>query len=153
MKILFFSLVLILCSSLRASDLDVQPYQEASVVSATADTTTTSTSDVLLNTMTSTPRYGTYLVLFETSVAFTAEAQNGFVSLYVGGVLDTASVRSASQGDETGLGNVHSADQYSVRINKVVVLTGSQAVEVRWRTSSGTITAHQRSLTFIRLGE
>ena len=53
---------------------------------ASADTTTTSTSQVLINGMTLTPAAGTYMVWFSTSVDHSNQVTAITTSIYVGGV-------------------------------------------------------------------
>lgn len=117
-------------------------------VSATVDTTTGSTTDVLINTMTITPVSGTYLVKFSTTVDHSAQSVAVVVSIYSGGSLKTDSVRGVVP-RFNGIG----ANSLSpcVATNCVVTVNGAQAIEIRWKTASGTATAHQRTLNIFRL--
>lgn len=118
--------------------------------SATADTTTTSPTDVLMNAMTtaSNPAAGDYFVFFSTCVDHSAQSVAVVVSIYVGGSLVTNSVRSP-----VPRFNALGANSLSpcVMINEKVTVNGSQAIEVRWKTASGTATAHQRTLDILRI--
>lgn len=117
-------------------------------VTATADTTTTSTSDVLINAMTITPPAGTYLTWFSTSVDHSNQSVAIVLSIYVGGVLQTASVRSPiTRPNALGANSL----TQSVGIQTKVVANGSQAIEARWKTASGTATSHQRTITILRV--
>lgn len=118
-------------------------------VSATADTTTTSTTDVLMNSMTLTPIAGTYLTWFSTTVDHSNQSVAVVVSIYVGGVLNTASVRSVIP-RFNGAGAISLSP--CVATNGVVTVNGSQAIEIRWKTASNTATAHQRTLDILRVG-
>lgn len=115
-----------------------------SVASATVDDTTASATDVLIVGMTLTPAAGTYLALFSTSAVNSGNgASRMFFSIYSDGVQVAHSER------EIGVaGGANSA----VNTNAVVTVNGSQAIEARWRAVAGTNTAHERSLTLIRLG-
>lgn len=117
-------------------------------VSATADITTTSATDVLMNSMTTTPVSGTYLVNFSTTVDHSAQSVAVVVSIYVGGVLKTDSVRSV-----VPRFNALGANSLSpcVATNGIVSVNGSQAIEIRWKVASGTGTAHQRTMDILRL--
>lgn len=117
-------------------------------VSATADATTTSTTDVLLTGMTITPVAGTYMAVFSTTVDHSAQSVAVVVSIYVGGVLKTDSVRSVVP-RFNGIG-ANSLSPMSCT-NGVVTVNGSQAIEIRWKTASGTATSHQRTLDIFRL--
>lgn len=116
--------------------------------SATADTTTTSTTDVLMNSMTLTPIAGTYLVMFSTTVEHSAQSVAVFISIYAGGTLKTDSVRGP-----VPRFNALGANSLSpmASTNGVVTVNGSQAIEIRWKTASGTATAHQRTLNILRV--
>ncbi len=120
----------------------------SSEASATADTTTTSATDVLMNLMKLTPAAGTYLAMFSTSVEHNTNSSDVFTSIYVGGaqIAHTerkATPQNASVGsDSQGIGLASQA---------IVTVNGSQAIEGRWRATAATATAHQRTLTIIRL--
>lgn len=116
--------------------------------SATADTTTTSTTDVLMNSMTITPVSGTYLVYFSTTVDHSNQSIAVVVSLYSGGVQKADSVRGpVPRFNGVGANSLTPC----VSINGKVTVNGSQAIEIRWKTSAGTATAHQRTLNIERL--
>lgn len=117
-------------------------------VTATADTTTTSASDVLINTMTITPVAGTYLVWFSTCVDHSNQSVAVVVSIYAGGFLQTASVRSPIP-RFNGVGAITLTPNVATQAK--VTVNGSQAIEARWKTASGTATAHQRTLTILRV--
>lgn len=117
-------------------------------VSATADTTTTSTTDVLINTMTITPVAGTYLAIGTLCVDHSNQSVAVVVSIYSGGSLKTDSVRSV-----VPRFNAIGANSLSpcVSTQGIVTVNGSQAIELRWKTASNTATGHQRTLTIVRL--
>lgn len=117
-------------------------------VTATADTTTTSTTDVLINSMTITPVAGTYFIWFSTTVDHSAQSVAVVCSLYVGGTLQAASVRGpVPRFNGIGANSLTPC----VAINDNAVVNGSQAIEIRWKTASGTATAHQRTLNILRV--
>lgn len=115
---------------------------------ATADTTTTSTTQVLIGSMTLTPVAGTYLAWFSTSLDHSAQAVTITVSIYAGGVQDTDSVRlAATRTNALGAQSLPNP----LATEAVVTVNGAQAIEARWSTPSGTATAHQRALTIMRI--
>ena len=121
---------------------------QAYEATATADTTTTSTTDVLINSMTLTPPAGTYLAFFSSTIDHSNQNVAVVCSLYVGGALDTDTVRGPIP-RTNALGAITMS--MTVAINGLVVVNGSQAVEVRWKTASGTATMHQRTLNLLRI--
>lgn len=120
----------------------------ATEVSATADTTTTSSTDTLMASMTITPVAGKYLVSFNTTVDHSAQSVAVVSSIYVGGSLKTDSVRSVIP-RFNGVG----ANSLSpcVSITGIITVNGSQAIEIRWKVASGTGTAHQRTLNIVKV--
>lgn len=118
-------------------------------VSATADATTTSTTDVLMTGMTITPPAGNYLVWFSTTVDHSAQSVAVVISIYSGGTLKTDSVRSPVP-RFNGIGANSLTPMAST--NGVVTVNGAQAIEIRWKTASGTATAHQRTLNIAKVG-
>lgn len=122
--------------------------RSATEATATADTTTTSTTDVLIGSMTLTPVAGDYLVFFSTTVDHSAQAVAVVISIYVGGVLKADSVRSPVP-RFNGIGANSLSPMAST--NGWVTVNGSQAIEIRWKTASGTATAHQRALDILRV--
>lgn len=122
-----------------------------SEVSATADTTTTSSSDVLMNAMTITPAAGTYLVWFSTSLESNSTNSVVRINIYSGGSIVSASERWAvPQFSAGGLGGSPSIP-IPIATQATVTVNGSQAIEGRWRRSAGTATAHQRTLTILKV--
>lgn len=118
-------------------------------VTATGNTTTTSGTDALINSMTTTPVAGTYMVFFNTDINSNAAGSAISVSYYVGGVQVAATLRKTSHFD----GGTLSAGSARaiVSLQSIIAVNGSQAIEVRWSTSSGTATAANRSLITVRV--
>jgi hypothetical protein len=109
--------------------------------SATADTTTTSATDVLVNSMTITPGAGDYHIWFSGSVSCSASDSTQNVSLYVNGIQVAHTERQIfSEGSIVG-------SSFPVATHAYVAGVGaSQAIEVRWRTTAATATMHERTL-------
>ncbi|MBP9813902.1 LamG domain-containing protein [Candidatus Woesebacteria bacterium] len=123
-----------------------------SQATATADTTTTNTTDTQLGSMTLTPGVGTYLVIFSTSIKNTDEngsTQN--VSLYVAGTQVAHSEREVYTEESHDSGSI---DSYPVTTHAYLTDVGaSDVIEVKWRTTAGTVTAHQRTLTVLKVAD
>lgn len=118
---------------------------------ATSNATTTSTSDILMTGMTLTPASGTYMAVFNGSIGFSTGNQNVIASLYVGGTQQTETVRTVNPGNATGLTTSWTPGTLHIGVTDIVTVNGSQAIEIRWRTSSGTGTVMQRLLQIVRL--
>lgn len=119
-------------------------YWEAS---ATASTTTTSSTDVLMSGMTLTPPAGTYMAWFSGSVGQSAADNTVTVSIYAGGsqIAHTQRVNTPTPTFSAG------AARTTVATNGVVTVNGSQAVEIRWRRNAGTATCDQRTFNLIQV--
>lgn len=103
------------------------------------DTTTTSTTDVLLTNMTLTPGAGEYLAVFSTDTNAAAAATIG-CGIYVGGTQQAHSDRTQFQeGSIVG-------EASPLMTHAWVTVAAGQAVEIKWRTSASTATSHRRSL-------
>lgn len=119
------------------------------VVTDTANTTTTSGSDVLLTSMTLTPVAGTYMVIFNTSVTDAAAGSAVSFSLYIGGVQDSGSLVKVAPFDGGTL-SATSARSTAACI-AVETVNGSQSIAVQWSTSSGTPTCGPRRMILLRI--
>lgn len=120
-------------------------------VTATATTTTTSTTDVLINSMTTTPVAGTYIVWFHTTLQSNTNNVNVFVSIYAGGVQAAGSEMDSTPQIQGGLTPSLNSNVPIGTINTVTV-NGSQAIEARWRVSAAaTATALSRTLQILRV--
>lgn len=119
-------------------------------ISTTGAITTTSATDVVMAGITLTPLAGTYQVRFTTSFTHSANNANIFFSIYAGGAQDAASemeVRPTIQGGVTPtLALVLSGSTLAE-----VTVNGSQAIEVRWRTSASTATSTNRYMIITRI--
>jgi pectin methylesterase-like acyl-CoA thioesterase len=118
--------------------------QEAS---ATANTTTTSTTDVTLNSMSITAGVaGTYLVNCSTSVTHGTNGAVTTLSIYANGVQNASSSRAVIA--RAGNNNF----QHMLGTFAIVTVTAGQVIDARWRTSAGTATAQVRSINILRIG-
>jgi hypothetical protein len=111
--------------------------------SATTDDTTTSATDVLVNGMTITPGAGNYYIWFSGSVESSATSYQ-YVSLYVNGSQLTHTERQIYT--ESSINDT--SFPVATHARRLNVLDG-QAIEVRWRTTGGTATMHERTLVVL----
>lgn len=134
--------------SADASNLLVSGISDTEV-NDTANDTTTSSTEAVLDSMTITPVAGKYLVLFSSWVSHNTASATATFSIYVDSTQKADSIRTAIPlgGIVIGL----SALDIPVAINGVVTVNGSQAIAIKWKTSSGTATCHQRTMNIIRL--
>lgn len=120
----------------------------ASEVVFSTNLTTTSTTDVLMTGITTTPVAGTYIVWF--SNWLTHSNGNAIITqtMYVGGVAKADSIRASIP----FVGALSAVTQdITAAMQGVITVNGSQAVEIRWKTSTGTGTAHNGNLTLLRI--
>ncbi|KKK66786.1 hypothetical protein LCGC14_2960590, partial [marine sediment metagenome] len=108
---------------------------------ATADTSTTSATDVVIAGMTLTPGAGNYLAMFSTSSSVSGNNDTAF-SIYINGVVAADSERNVNkQSNRVGV-----ATQCFI-----TGLLDAQAIDIRWRTTGGTVTAGPRTFTLIKV--
>ncbi len=125
------------------------PIQTTQVTSTTNDTTTSGT-DALMAGMTVTPIQGTYFVMFSGVVQQNSAGNSATISIYAGGVQDTASVRNFAPFD----GGALSAGSAScvATTQGIYTVNGSQTIQVEWHVSGGTGTVFQRNMTLLKIG-
>jgi hypothetical protein len=113
------------------------------IAAATAGTTTTSASDVLVAGATLTPAAGTYLVWFTGSHS---QSNNNdlYTIIYSGGSPVAASERTFNRGATTSATTSFSS-------TAKVTVNGSQAIEGRWRITGGTATLTQGQLMILKV--
>lgn len=119
-------------------------------ITATANTTTSSSTDAVMNAMTfNAPATGTYLLFFNTDLATPTAGAVVTLSFYVAGVQDAESQRKCMPYDGGALSS--SPERKIASLQGIVAATSGQAITVQWSTSSGTTTAASRSLIWWRL--
>lgn len=118
-------------------------------ITDTSNATTSSGTDVLLTTMTNTPVSGTWLVQFNGSTTSNAAGMAISFSIFVNGVQDAGSLIKVIPADGGALSS-GSGRAVCTCIGTAVV-NGSQAIEIRWSTSTGTATCHARRLILTRI--
>lgn len=102
-------------------------------------TTTTSSSDVLMNNMTVNPAAGTYAIWFSGELDNSQGNATMVASIYKGNALVPSSQRIV----------LHNSDIGSFSCMAVVTVNGSETVEGRWRTDKGTATNFHRTLLLV----
>jgi len=113
------------------------------IISSTAFSTG-STSDVLITGFTLTPTAGTYAVWFNGSSYLTTTPKTHWWSIYRGGTKIADSERAQD--------TAHSNQTMMDSTQTVAAFNGTQACDVRVRTTNGTLTMNNRSLLLIRMG-
>ncbi len=135
-----------------ASVVTVDPSPVDASVTATASTTTTSGSDVLISGMTLTPAAGTYFVIFSTGLTSSSSTADVAISIYVNNAIISHSERVTQPSFSAGGLGGTPAIRIPTETHAVVTVNGSQAIEARWRTSNGTAGCTTRSMTIIKVG-
>lgn len=118
--------------------------------SATASATAGTGADALLTGMTSTPPAGSYFVSFSCDLNSPTAGVVISVSIYVGGVQKSDSLRKIMPfaGGTLTVGN----QRVGASTNGVVTVNGSQAIEIRWSASAGAPTAADRTMNLLKVG-
>jgi hypothetical protein len=122
--------------------LVIEPVISADItqVSETGTTTTASTTDITMGTITATPGAGDYLVYFDTSVR-NASVSLIYTSIYVGGTQVDHSERVHYV--EASFPNMEIPVTTHAYISGVAA---GQTISIRWHTSAGTASALQRTM-------
>lgn len=118
---------------------------DISEANATANTTTSSASYVLLDSMTLTPGAGDYLLVFSTSVQGADDAELAF-AVFVGGSIVPHTERTTLQ--ESSIVDTPVIIALAAHVSP----TAGQDVEIRWQrqSGSGTIETQERTLTLLK---
>ncbi len=112
-------------------------------VSATADTTTTSTTFGLLDSMTLTPDADEYLSIF-------TGYWEGSAVMDLEGIIVEGGVEVPHTQRESGIDGSTPATDHCVGSNGIVNVDGIETVQVHWRRSTGgTATCHERTMILI----
>lgn len=120
------------------------PFQQS--VASTSTITTTSTTDVLATGMTLTPEAGTYIVWFNGSAGNSSGTSTTTMSIYSGGSQVTASERVF-----VATRVLFAGTRVPFCCSSVTTVDGSQAIEGRWRVSTGTGTMLHKTLVIMRI--
>ena len=116
-------------------------------LSETASSGTTSATYVLITGMVTTPDAGTYFTTFSTTIQGTDAAQQMQVALFHDGSIVQHSDRSADHASGAQGDDLH----YPLHTQAILTVDGSQAIEARHQTDTGTLTVYERSLILLKL--
>lgn len=118
-------------------------------ITATTQTSTTSTSYIQLDSMTYTPASGTYMVTFSSSGWCTNGGANAQYAIYNDEVKDNASERDWYWDGGNHTNNL----RLPLHTQAVVTVNGSQSIEIRYMrgSGSGTTYVNERSMVLIKL--
>lgn len=121
------------------------PKLSNSSATVNADTSTTSVTYVAMNGMTITPGSGTYLATFSASMQHDTNNGMADVAIYNNGSIIQNTIRTFMRGNNGGdiISSVHS--------QSVITVGDAQPIAVYFKTTSGAVTIHERSLILIRL--
>lgn len=97
--------------------------------------------------MTLTPAAGTYVATFTSSMG-SSDGSTVFVSIYVAGVKKAAS-ETRNLINLTGFGVGGNMESPCACI-AIITVDGTQVIDIRWRTTTGTATMHQRELILLK---
>lgn len=121
-----------------------QPNAKYNEVNAAGTITTTSTTDVVATSMTITPGAGTYQVMFTTDINNNTNATTTTVSCYQNGSIVTNSSRQFITSATTL--------RVPMSVSCIATVAAGQAIDIRWKVSSGTGSMGARSLSLIKVG-
>lgn len=119
-------------------------------VNGTSTLTTTSTTFVVMTGQTITPAAGTYLVWYSNTVTCPSLGATVTATIFVNGSQLTHSERHF-QVSVTGVLGLGGTSDGVLAAQGLCTVTGSQAIDVRWKTSTGTASAFQRALNILRV--
>lgn len=114
---------------------------------ATDDASTTSSSYVALDGLAATPAAGTYFVSFSSSGSGTVVGADMSYALFKNGNVIDHTMRNMDFN-----GGALARYDITLHTQDIVTVNGSEAIDVRFYTSEGTITIHERSLIFLKVG-
>jgi len=117
------------------------------IISETS-TTTTSQTYTVINSMTTTPASGTYMVSFSASGTLTNSSSDAQYAIYSAGSKVTHAERNIGWGGATHANNF----EIALHTQAVLIVNGSQAIDVRYHNGgSGTFKINARSMILIKL--
>jgi len=112
----------------------------------TTTTSTTSASYIVVNGMTFTPAAGTWLAIYSAAGMISSKETSSFFGIFNNGTIVSNSERCVNQG-----GNHDHPFDMPVYTATMVTTTGSEAIDVRYKTADGTFTMKTRSLVLIKM--
>lgn len=138
----------------RMAGTPISPYNiggglSSNEVSSSSSTSTTSSSYSAVNSMNSTPAAGTYMVTFTASGKGSADDQEMQICLYKNG--SSIAHTERDYGFEADASN--NDRRFSIHTQALVTVNGSQAIEARYKTNTGTFSIYERSMVLIKVAD
>lgn len=138
----------------RIAGEEISPYNigggiSSNLLSATSNTSTGSSSYTQVNSMSNTPAAGTYMVTFSASGKGNSDDQEMQVCLYSGGSAVTHTERD--YGYEADSNN--NDRRFTIHTQAIITVNGSQAIEARYKTNTGTFNIYERSMTLLKVAD
>lgn len=135
--------------------ITIQSLSTTTVTGSGATTTSSATASVVGGMSVTTPTAGTYVAHFSGSIYTAGASATGEFGIYVAGTL-VAETRRDISCNLTLLGGLVTISLNSIGVGTYtgseIALTGSQSVEVKFRsTNGGTIGFNERVLTLLRV--
>ena len=124
------------------------PLLNYQMASTDATSTTSSTSYVVIDSMTVTPIAGTWWVSFSSSGNGSAQnADLDFAIFMDGSVVSGTTRRNGHQSGQQNKDTVR-----PMHTQAIIATTGTEVIDVRYKTSSGTFSVYERNLILVRVG-
>ncbi len=138
----------------RMAGEEITPYNigggiSSNLQSATSGTSTSSSSYSAINSMSSTPAAGTYIVSLSASGKGNSNDQEMQVCLYVDGLAVSHTERD--YGYEADSNN--NERRFSIHTQAIVTVDGTEDIEARYRTNTGTFTVYERTMTLLKVAD
>ncbi len=118
-------------------------------LSATSGTSTSSSGYTLINGMATTPEAGTYMVTFSGQGYGTSNDQEMRIAIYVNGSEQSYSERDYGYDSNSN----NNSMRYTMHIEAIVTVDGTESIEARYRTNSGTFNISKRSMILFRVSD
>lgn len=118
-------------------------------VSSTSSTSTSSSSYSQISSMTTTPPAGTYMISFSGLGSGTNDDQQMQVAIYVDGSPQSYSERDYGYDSNS----TNNSGRFSMHSEAVATVDGTESIEVRYKTNSGTFNVTNRSLILLKVSD
>lgn len=138
----------------RIAGTEITPYTiggglVSSEVTSSSNTSTTSTSYTQVNSISSTPAAGTYMVSFTASGKGNSDDQEMQVCIYNDGSAVAHTERD--YGFEADANN--NDRRFAIHTQALVTVNGSQTIDVRYKTNTGTFSIYERSMVLLKVSD
>jgi len=119
----------------------------SSLITDDPNASTTSGTYNTITSMTVTPSSGTYIITFSSSGNGSFNGADMNYAIFVAGVIVQNTERNLNFGGAASVNGFDSA----LYTQTIAAVNGSQVVDVRYKTNSGTFTVHKRSMMLIKV--